>query len=161
MDINTLNNLLYDYRGTPEMLLEAYKMGCRHERESAKSRNKVTSDYIQYIVICLNDSDPNFPKDSATYVQATRKRFTEHSKAYKVLEGIAETRFPLVVEVPAVPIDEDGYPIYLGFESYNDVSKEEYIEDGFGSSWSAICPMCNQKSMFVVRPGSAQCGNCG
>lgn len=39
--------------------------------------------------------------------------------------------------------------------------EEEYIEDGFGSSWSIICPMCKQKSMFVVRPGSAQCGNCG
>ena len=35
------------------------------------------------------------------------------------------------------------------------------IGDGFGSEWSAWCPMCGEKSMEVVRPGKAQCGNCG
>jgi hypothetical protein len=40
-------------------------------------------------------------------------------------------------------------------------SESDTIEDGFGSEWSAWCPMCHQKSMSVVRPGKAQCNNCG
>ncbi len=35
------------------------------------------------------------------------------------------------------------------------------IEDGFGSAWSAWCPMCGKKSMCIVRPGKVQCNNCG
>lgn len=38
---------------------------------------------------------------------------------------------------------------------------EDVIEDGFGSSWSAYCPECGNKSMHVVRPGKVQCSNCG
>jgi hypothetical protein len=37
----------------------------------------------------------------------------------------------------------------------------DIIEDGFGSIWSAWCPMCGKKSMHVVRPGDAQCSHCG
>jgi hypothetical protein len=35
------------------------------------------------------------------------------------------------------------------------------IEDGFGSAWSAWCPTCKEKTMHIVRPGSAACYNCG
>jgi len=35
------------------------------------------------------------------------------------------------------------------------------IEDGFGNAWSASCPECGKKTMFVVRPGKVQCSNCG
>lgn len=38
--------------------------------------------------------------------------------------------------------------------------KENTIEDGFGSSWSKICPVCGKDSMQIVRPGKVQCGNC-
>ena len=38
---------------------------------------------------------------------------------------------------------------------------DSWIEDGFGSCWSITCPECNRQSMRVVRPGKAQCGNCG
>ena len=38
---------------------------------------------------------------------------------------------------------------------------EQTIEDGYGSSWSAYCPMCGRKSMHVARPGKAQCSHCG
>jgi hypothetical protein len=38
---------------------------------------------------------------------------------------------------------------------------EDTIEDGFGSAWSVICPECKEPAMEVVRPGKAQCGNCG
>lgn len=38
---------------------------------------------------------------------------------------------------------------------------KDIIEDGFGSVWSAWCPMCKKKSMQVVRPGKAQCKYCG
>lgn len=37
----------------------------------------------------------------------------------------------------------------------------EIIEDEFGSAWNIVCPECKQNSMHVVRPGKAQCGNCG
>jgi hypothetical protein len=40
------------------------------------------------------------------------------------------------------------------------IGKDEIIEDGFGSAWSAWCPECKKKAMFVVRPGKVQCGNC-
>ncbi|KKL83131.1 hypothetical protein LCGC14_1977800 [marine sediment metagenome] len=46
-----------------------------------------------------------------------------------------------------------------GWIAYKEVLREEdseIIEDGFGSAWSATCPMCNEKSMSVVRPGKAQ-----
>jgi len=35
------------------------------------------------------------------------------------------------------------------------------ISDGFGSTWSLICPECGRKSMQVVRPSKAQCKYCG
>lgn len=38
MDTDTLRNILYEHRGSPELLLEAYKRGCRDEREAAKRR---------------------------------------------------------------------------------------------------------------------------
>ena len=41
------------------------------------------------------------------------------------------------------------------------VADNDTIEDGFGSSWSIVCPMCGKKSMQVVRPGKVQCEYCG
>jgi len=35
------------------------------------------------------------------------------------------------------------------------------LDDGFGNAWSASCPECRKKTMVVVRPGKAQCSNCG
>ena len=40
MNTQMLKSLLYEHRGEPDLLLEAYKMGCRHERLSAKRREK-------------------------------------------------------------------------------------------------------------------------
>lgn len=34
------------------------------------------------------------------------------------------------------------------------------ISDGFGSSWSIICPECGQPTMVIVRPGKVQCTEC-
>jgi len=41
------------------------------------------------------------------------------------------------------------------------VKDEDVISDGFGSAWSAYCPMCGKRTMQVVRPGKAQCSKCG
>jgi len=38
---------------------------------------------------------------------------------------------------------------------------KDTIEDGFGSEWSAWCPMCKKKTMEIVRPGMVQCSECG
>lgn len=35
------------------------------------------------------------------------------------------------------------------------------ISDGFGSTWSAYCPRCGEKTMQIVRPGQAECSECG
>jgi hypothetical protein len=37
----------------------------------------------------------------------------------------------------------------------------DLIDDGFGSSWSAYCAMCGKRTMQIVRPGKAQCSECG
>lgn len=34
------------------------------------------------------------------------------------------------------------------------------IEDGFGSTWSAVCSQCGCESMYVNRPGDARCSHC-
>jgi hypothetical protein len=57
---------------------------------------------MQYIVICLDDE--------GRYVQGTRCRMSKR-QADKRAEGIAPSRRPVVVEVPAVALDEEGYPL--------------------------------------------------
>lgn len=42
-----------------------------------------------------------------------------------------------------------------------DEGEGDTIEDGFGSVWSAYCPICGFKTMSVVRPGKCQCAICG
>jgi hypothetical protein len=42
------------------------------------------------------------------------------------------------------------------YENYN----KDYISDGWGSTWSAWCPICKQRTMIIVRPGKCQCDNC-
>lgn len=37
----------------------------------------------------------------------------------------------------------------------------ETISDGFGSVWAKKCPHCTTGTMVVIRPGKAQCDNCG
>ena len=44
---------------------------------------------------------------------------------------------------------------------YKEPKDNDSIEDGFGSAWSAWCPMCGKKSMSIVRPGKVQCYYCG
>jgi len=39
MNTQILEALLFEHRGSPDYILEAYKRGCRDERESAKIRN--------------------------------------------------------------------------------------------------------------------------
>lgn len=36
---------------------------------------------------------------------------------------------------------------------------EDLITDGY-QYWSKKCCMCGQNTMYVVRPGKVQCGNC-
>lgn len=35
------------------------------------------------------------------------------------------------------------------------------ITDGFGTYWSAVCPVCGKESMVIIRPGVARCEECG
>jgi hypothetical protein len=36
-----------------------------------------------------------------------------------------------------------------------------WITDDCGSYWPAICERCHERTMQVVRPGEAECANCG
>ena len=37
----------------------------------------------------------------------------------------------------------------------------EMVDDGLGSSCSAWCPQCHQKTMQIIRPGDIRCADCG
>jgi len=63
----------------------------------------------QYIILCLRDFQENSPKDNNFYVQCSRKRYSLE-KATKRAEYISKQRNPMVVLVPSVPLDEEGYP---------------------------------------------------
>lgn len=64
----------------------------------------------QFIILCLQDTDPyEIPKNDWTYVQTSRRRFSEE-EAKDRLEYIAKERRPVIVEVPPVLLDEEGYP---------------------------------------------------
>ena len=66
---------------------------------------------MQYIIICIKDSDPNGdPKDRKTYIQCSRKRYLDYDAAAYRASAIAHSRNAVVVPVPDVMIDEDGYP---------------------------------------------------
>lgn len=41
-----------------------------------------------------------------------------------------------------------------------ELDSKKVIEDGFGNSWSVICPECRQDSMQVLAPGEAECWLC-
>ena len=64
---------------------------------------------MQYIVICLKDKTEDHP---ATYVQVTRKRFTDQDNALDYTKMIASSRTPVVVLVPDVEVNEKGYPVF-------------------------------------------------
>jgi hypothetical protein len=38
--------------------------------------------------------------------------------------------------------------------------EEDLVEDGFGSSASAVCPICGERAVYVVRPGDIRCMSC-
>ena len=61
----------------------------------------------QYIVICLKDKTTENP---ATYTQTTRKRMN-YDEAIHYAKAISPERLPLLVAVPWVETDENGYPI--------------------------------------------------
>lgn len=45
-------------------------------------------------------------------------------------------------------------------ESRDEPPDDDIVEDGFGTSCSAYCPECHEKSMYVCRPGDIRCSNC-
>ena len=59
----------------------------------------------QYIVICKDDD--------GIYVQTTRRRFMYVEDALNRLRGYAPSRHAVYVEVPAVEVDEEGYPLNI------------------------------------------------
>ena len=64
----------------------------------------------QFIILCLQDSDLyEEPKSNWIYVQTSRRRFSEE-EARDRMKFIATGRRPVIVEVPPVALDEEGYP---------------------------------------------------
>jgi len=60
------------------------------------------------VVLCLDDD--------GQYVQATRKRFTSVTSGGCYARTVGLLRKPVVVAVPPLPCDEEGYPIKEGGE---------------------------------------------
>jgi hypothetical protein len=56
--------------------------------------------------------------------------------------------------------DAEAIVIRHHSEGTSEQASPETIDDGFGSTWSAYCPTCKQKSMYVSRPGDARCSKC-
>ena len=71
----------------------------------------------QFIIICLEDTqlDGEFPK----YVQSTRKRFVDKASAEQRMLVIAPSRFPVVVEVTGIELDEKSYPLDSKAKSFH------------------------------------------
>ena len=61
------------------------------------------------IILCLKDRTK---EDPATYVQPTRKRFTYREAKHRI-EAIAKSRNPVIVKVPYVEVNDEGYPVYV------------------------------------------------
>jgi len=59
------------------------------------------------IIICLEGD-----RSVRQYIQATRKRFKTYKDAQEYACGIDSSRQTVVIAVPAVECDEDGYPIW-------------------------------------------------
>lgn len=56
---------------------------------------------------------------------------------------------------------------YYGFEesptfknNLESLPPEDFITDGFGNFCAAICSICNNKTVYVNRPGDFRCSNC-
>lgn len=76
-----------------------------------------------------------------------------HGTIYKICHGSLRIQVPLFLRVAEV----------LGLTAndlYEDTPDPDTIEDGFGNTWSAFCPTCNNKTMHVIRPGDARCYIC-
>jgi len=60
-------------------------------------------------IICLEDTgfDGEFPK----YIQSTRKRFLTKEDATQRMQVIADSRYPVVVEVEPMELNDEGYPL--------------------------------------------------
>jgi len=53
-----------------------------------------------------------------------------------------------------------GALIEFSAKCKNPTMGQETITDDY-QTWSKTCPMCDQDTMQVVRPGKVQCSNCG
>jgi hypothetical protein len=71
----------------------------------------------QFIIICLEDTnlDGEFPK----YVQPTRKRFLTRQEAEQRMAVIADSRYPVAVEVKGMKLDDNGYPLDSQAQSWH------------------------------------------
>jgi hypothetical protein len=79
--------------------------------------------------------------------------------------GVSQCFFPAPPEYwqrpcEFMPLPTEEEIAKCKFEGTSEQASPETIDDGFGSTWSAYCPTCKQKSMYVSRPGEARCSKC-
>ena len=67
MNTDMLRNLLYEHRDSPDLLLEAYKRGCRDERAAARVRGENEIQRLTAILrrneICTKCGETTFDGD--------------------------------------------------------------------------------------------------
>lgn len=117
--------------------------------------NQVKKDHIElgkeYLVMLRDDEGPYFciavsVMDNGEYFWEIEDEDDDEVGLYHFTDIMA------AFETPENGIIEDG--------EFDMLDRDEIIEDGFGSAWSAWCPKCKQKTMAVVRPGDARCTEC-
>jgi hypothetical protein len=105
----------------------------------------------EYLVMFRHEDGQSYFEYAVFYYESQNSLhlwcFPDEADPVEVGEEVA------VFQAPENGIIEDG--------DFETLDKDDIIEDGFGSAWSAWCPECQKKAMHVVRPGKVQCGNCG
>ena len=61
----------------------------------------------------------------------------------------------LLQKMESIETDNDD-----GWTAWCELKDWLILDDGFGSSVSAWCPKCHEKTMYVNRPGDFRCANC-
>ena len=123
------------------------------ERDRLKVENQQLHDVCQEEMKSLKDTALEEIKKLKAELAEARREIERMRDALDTIEGMAtDTTFDIQGVAKAALGGKEG-------EAVKDSSA--IIEDGFGSSWSAFCPMCGFKTMQVVRPGKVQCSFCG
>lgn len=114
----------------------------------------------------LADERDAYKRSLVMVLNLLREFVTKQANAADVLEqycmGQAEVagwlQRELALAKAQLPKDHEAVQA-VGF--VDGVSMPPFITDGHGNSWLKTCMNCGKPTMVVIRPGKAQCSECG